>query len=119
MNYVEIARKVGLLWNGVWQVDEAKFRAAIELATQPHRYPLPPSHQNAISRAIHEAAPGVQYHIEASINDANDWTVRLESRCTTDQAVAVAKAVESARTFGTRVRVFLQGQEIRYEERQF
>ena len=29
----EIAQRVGFLWNGVWQVDEAKFREAIELAT--------------------------------------------------------------------------------------
>ena len=33
MNYIEIASKVGLLWNGVWQCDEAKFCRAIELAT--------------------------------------------------------------------------------------
>ena len=32
MNYVDIGRKVGLVWNGVWQCDEAKFREAIAIA---------------------------------------------------------------------------------------
>ena len=32
MTVEEIAQRVGFMWNGVWQVDEAKFRRAIELA---------------------------------------------------------------------------------------
>lgn len=29
-----LAEKVGLLWNGTWQVDEAKFMKAVEAAYQ-------------------------------------------------------------------------------------
>jgi len=120
-----IAQRVGFLWNGVWQVDEAKFRRAIELAkgeqppAAPGYHKIHSTPQHPIASAIANVAPGVEYMLQSDPDHPGVWLLQLGHTTSSNDALAIVKSVEQHCAAGTRFRVFLQGQEIRYDHRNY